>query len=69
MRTDPFINPASLSSFGPIRYLDARDQATFDAGHNRMRCAPVDTWDKAIKTDDISFGDWARDEGCPIVKD
>jgi thiosulfate/3-mercaptopyruvate sulfurtransferase len=57
MQTDPFIDPAALSSLGPIRYLDARDQAAFDAGHapNAMR-APSDAWDKAIKAEDIGFG-------------
>ena len=51
MPNDPFIDPAALSSLGPVRYLDARDQAAFDAGHapNAVR-APVDAWDKAIKT-------------------
>ena len=32
MPNDPFVDVAALSSLGPIRYLDARDQATFDAG-------------------------------------
>jgi thiosulfate/3-mercaptopyruvate sulfurtransferase len=60
MPNDPFIDPAALSSLGPVRYLDARDQAAFDAGHapNAVR-APVDTWDKAIKTADIGFGQTA----------
>ena len=60
MPNDPFIDPARLSSLGPVRYLDARDQAAFDAGHapNAVR-APVDAWDKAIKTADIGFGQTA----------
>ncbi len=60
MPNDPFIDPAALSSVGPVRYLDARDQAAFDAGHapNAVR-APVDAWDKAIKAADIGFGQTA----------
>jgi thiosulfate/3-mercaptopyruvate sulfurtransferase len=60
MPNDPFIDSAALSSLGPVRYLDARDQAAFDAGHapNAVR-APVDAWDKAIKTADIGFGQTA----------
>jgi thiosulfate/3-mercaptopyruvate sulfurtransferase len=60
MPNDPFIDPAALSSLGPVRYLDARDQAAFDAGHapNAVR-APIDAWDKAIKTADIGFGQTA----------
>ena len=58
MPNDPFIDPAALTSLGPIRYLDARDQAAFDAGHapNAVR-APSDAWDKAIKAADIGFGE------------
>ncbi len=33
MPSDPFVDPAALSSLGAVRYLDARDQATFDSGH------------------------------------
>jgi thiosulfate/3-mercaptopyruvate sulfurtransferase len=60
MPNDPFIDPAALSPLGPVRYLDARDQAAFDAGHvpNAVR-APIDAWDKAIKTADIGFGQTA----------
>jgi thiosulfate/3-mercaptopyruvate sulfurtransferase len=60
MPNDPFIDPAALSSLDPVRYLDARDQAAFDAGHapNAVR-APVDAWDQAIKTADIGFGQTA----------
>ena len=57
MPNDPFIEAAALSSLGPIRYLDARDQAAFDAGHapGAVR-APSDAWDKAAKAADIGFG-------------
>ena len=60
MPNDPFVDSEPLSSLGPVRYLDARDQAAFDAGHapNAVR-APVDAWDKAIKTADIGFGQTA----------
>ena len=37
MPNDPFVDIAALSSLGPVRYLDARDQAAFDAGP-RARC-------------------------------
>ena len=33
MPNDPFVDVAALSTLGPIRYLDARDQEAFDAGH------------------------------------
>src|SRR5271165_2142919 len=57
MPNDPFVDVAGLPSLGPIRYLDARDQAAFDAGHfpGAVR-VPVDEWDKAAKTADIGFG-------------
>lgn len=63
MPKDPFVEPAELSSLGPIRYLDARDQAAFDAGHapGAVR-APVDAWDKAIKAAGTGMGEpafWA----------
>ena len=56
MPTDPFVEPADLSSLGPIRYLDARDQAAFDAGHapGAVR-APLEAWDKAAKAADVGF--------------
>jgi thiosulfate/3-mercaptopyruvate sulfurtransferase len=60
MPNDPFIDVAALSSLGPIRYLDARDQAIFDARHApgaaRM---PVDEWDKAAKAADVGFANTA----------
>ena len=57
MPNDPFVDIAALRSLGPVRYLDARDQAAFDAGHapGAVR-APVDEWDKAAKAADIGFG-------------
>ena len=33
MPRDPFVDVAALRSLGPVRYLDVRDQAAFDAGH------------------------------------
>jgi thiosulfate/3-mercaptopyruvate sulfurtransferase len=56
MPSDPFIDPAALSSLGPVRYLDARDQAAFDAGHapGAVR-VPADAWDKAAKAADTGF--------------
>jgi thiosulfate/3-mercaptopyruvate sulfurtransferase len=61
MPNDPFVDVAALSSLGPVRYLDARDQAAFDAGHvpGAVR-APVDEWDKAAKAPDIGFGKTAH---------
>jgi thiosulfate/3-mercaptopyruvate sulfurtransferase len=56
MPSDPFVDPAALSSLGPVRYLDARDQAAFDAGHapGAVR-VPLDAWDAAIKSADAGF--------------
>jgi thiosulfate/3-mercaptopyruvate sulfurtransferase len=56
MPSDPFVDIAQLSSLGAVRYLDARDQASFDAGHapGAVR-APVDAWDKAAKAGDTGF--------------
>ncbi len=56
MPSDPFVDPAALSSLGPVRYLDARDQATFDAGRapGAVR-VPLDAWDAAIKSADTGF--------------
>ena len=56
MPNDPFVDLAALSSLGPIRYLDARDQATFDAGHapGAVR-VPLEEWDAAIKAADMGF--------------
>jgi thiosulfate/3-mercaptopyruvate sulfurtransferase len=56
MPNDPFVDAAALNSLGAIRYLDARDQAAFDAGHapGAIR-VPLDAWDKAVKTSDVGF--------------
>jgi thiosulfate/3-mercaptopyruvate sulfurtransferase len=56
MPSDPFIDTAALPALGAIRYLDARDQAAFDAGHapGAVR-VPIDAWDKAAKAADIGF--------------
>ena len=57
MANDPFIDPAALSTLGALRYLDARDEAAFAAGHapGAVR-VPLDVWDKAAKSTDIGFG-------------
>jgi thiosulfate/3-mercaptopyruvate sulfurtransferase len=56
MPNDPFVDIASLPSLGPVRYLDARDQAAFDAGHAPGAVlVPLEAWDKAAKTADIGF--------------
>src|ERR1700690_1306670 len=57
MPSDPFVDPAALSSLGAIRYLDARDQAAFDAGHapGAVR-VPVDAWDKVVKAAGSGMG-------------
>jgi thiosulfate/3-mercaptopyruvate sulfurtransferase len=56
MSSDPFVDVAALPSLGPVRYLDARDQAAFDAGHapGAVR-VPLEAWDKAAKSADIGF--------------
>jgi thiosulfate/3-mercaptopyruvate sulfurtransferase len=56
MPNDPFVDSAALPSLGPVCYLDARDQAAFDAGHapGAIR-VPLEAWDKAAKTADIGF--------------
>ena len=60
MPNDPFVDVAALASLGPIRYLDARDQPMFDAGHapGAVR-APVDEWDKAAKAAGVGFDNTA----------
>jgi thiosulfate/3-mercaptopyruvate sulfurtransferase len=54
--SDPFVEVVAISSLGPVRYLDARDQASFDAGHipNAVR-VPVEAWDAAAKARDTGF--------------
>jgi thiosulfate/3-mercaptopyruvate sulfurtransferase len=56
MPNDPFVDVAALSTLGPVRYLDARDQAAFDAGHapGAVR-APIEAWDAAAKAADTGF--------------
>src|SRR6266851_7614496 len=56
MPNDPFVDIAALRSLGPIRYLDARDQAMFDAGHapGAVR-VPAEEWDRAVKAADTGF--------------
>src|SRR4029077_5224720 len=53
MPNDPFVDVGDLSSLGPLRYLDVRDQAAFDAGHapGAVR-VPLDEWDAAVKAGD-----------------
>ena len=56
MPNDPFVDVAALTSLGSIQYLDARDQAMFDAGHAPGAVnVPVEEWDKAAKAADIGF--------------
>ena len=45
-----------VSTLGPVRYLDARDQAAFDAGHapGAVR-VPLDAWDAAAKSAATGF--------------
>jgi thiosulfate/3-mercaptopyruvate sulfurtransferase len=56
MPNDPFVDVAALASLGPVTYLDAREQAAFDARHapGAVR-VPVEEWDKAAKAADIGF--------------
>ena len=56
MPNDPFVDVVALTSLGSIQYLDARDQAIFDAGHAPGAVnVPVEEWDKAAKAADIGF--------------
>jgi thiosulfate/3-mercaptopyruvate sulfurtransferase len=56
MPTDPFVEPAAIAALGPVRYLDARDQAAFDAGHVPGAVfVPGDAWDKAAKAAGSGF--------------
>jgi thiosulfate/3-mercaptopyruvate sulfurtransferase len=56
MSSDPFVDFAALPSLGPVRYLDARDRAMFEAGHapGAVR-VPVEEWDAAAKAADTGF--------------
>ena len=60
MPNDPFVDVVALGSLGPVAYLDARDQAAFDADHapGAVR-VPVEEWDKAAKAPDIGFAEAA----------
>lgn len=56
MPTDPFIEPAAIQGLGPVRYLDARDRAAFEAGHAPGAVfVPGDGWDKAAKAAGSGF--------------
>lgn len=56
MPNDPFVDVGDLPLLGPLRYLDVRDQAAFDAGHapGAVR-VPLNEWDTAAKSADIGF--------------
>jgi thiosulfate/3-mercaptopyruvate sulfurtransferase len=56
MPNDPIVEVAALASVGPVRYLDVRDAAAFEAGHapGAVR-VPLDAWDAAIKAADTGF--------------
>jgi thiosulfate/3-mercaptopyruvate sulfurtransferase len=56
MPNDPFVDVGDLPSLGPLRYLDVRDQAAFDAAHapGAMR-VPLDEWDAVAKAVDAGF--------------
>lgn len=56
MTNDPFVDVGALNSLGPLRYLDVRDRAAFDAAHapGAVR-VPLDEWDAAAKAADTGF--------------
>jgi len=56
MSHDPFVEVTALSSLRAVRYLDARDQASFDAGRapGAMR-VPLESWDTAAKSAEAGF--------------
>jgi thiosulfate/3-mercaptopyruvate sulfurtransferase len=57
MPNDPFVDVGDLPSLGPLRYLDVRDQAAFDAGHAPgAQRVPLDEWDAVAKAADAGFG-------------
>src|SRR3954464_8013456 len=60
MPNDPFIEIGHLPSLGPLRYLDVRDQAAFDAGHapGAVR-VPLEEWDTTAKAADTGFANTA----------
>ena len=55
-QTIPFVDVGGLSSLGPLRYLDVRDQAAFDAAYapGAVR-VPLDEWDAVAKAADTGF--------------
>src|SRR4029077_4314818 len=56
MPHDPVVDVGDLPSLGPLRYLDVRDQAAFDAGHAPgAGRVPLDEWDAAAKAADTGF--------------
>ena len=56
MPSDPFVDVGDLSSLGPLRYLDVRDQVAFDAAHSPGAVrVPLDEWDAAAKAADTGF--------------
>jgi len=56
MPQDPFVDAAALSSLGPVRYLDARDQTAFDAHHAPGAArVPMEAWDAAAKSPATGF--------------
>ena len=65
MPNDPFVEIGDLPSLGPLRYLDVRDQAAFDAGHapGAVR-VPLDEWDAAAKAADTGFAKTAYWDGA-----
>ena len=65
MPNDPFVDVGDLPSLGPLRYLDVRDQAAFDAGHapGAVR-VPLDEWDAAAKAADTGFAKTAYWNGA-----
>lgn len=65
MPNDPFVDVAALPSLGPVRYLDVRDQAAFDAGHAPGAVlVPLNDWDAAAKAADTGFGKTAYWDGA-----
>ncbi|MGE0222089.1 MAG: sulfurtransferase [Acetobacteraceae bacterium] len=65
MGNDPIVEVSALRGLGAIRYLDARDQAAFEAGAapGAVRVAS-DAWDSAAKAADIGFhhlSHWERE--------
>lgn len=56
MPNDPFVEAAAIPNLGPVRYMDVRDKAAFDAAHAPGAVlVPVDAWDKAAKSAGSGF--------------